>query len=68
MVEHLGSAALLSYYIQCDVCAISTVDLERHFLQLAFNIPIETSNFGASVKKYKGNLDDKMYGCVLKIT
>ena len=44
---------LLSYYIQCGVCGTSTVDRQRHyfFFRLAFNIPIETSNFGASVTK-----------------
>ena len=42
---------LLSLYIQCGVCATSTVDLQRHYFEHVFNIPIETSNFGASVTK-----------------
>ena len=32
--------------IKCGVCVTSTVDLQRQYFPLAFNIPIETSNFG----------------------
>ena len=31
----------------------TTVDLQRHYFYLAFNIPSESSNQGASVKKLK---------------
>ena len=30
-------------------CVTSTIDLQRHYLKLAFNIPTETSNFRAIV-------------------
>ena len=51
MVEHIESGELFLYYIQCGVCAATTVDLQRHCFLLAFDIPVETSNFDDSAAK-----------------